>query len=289
MSDVFQEHRPLLLGIAYRMLGGVADAEDMVQETLLRWQQQDAAALKSPKAWLVSTVTRLSIDQLRSARRRREQYVGVWLPEPLVGADEGAASPAGLAALTDSLGLAFMHLLEDLAPLERAVFMLREAFDYDYAEIAAIVGKSEANCRQLFSRAKSRLAQRELGEEPAGEKAERVVQQFLQACVTGNMESFLAVLTDDAVMYSDGGGKVRAALKPIYGAEFIGRLFLGIRRKSLAGARAEIVRVNGQVGAIFRLVDGRPIVAAFAFNGDRIQSVYWVSNPDKLHGLEAIR
>jgi RNA polymerase sigma-70 factor, ECF subfamily len=285
MSDVFNDNRSLLLGIAYRMLGGVADAEDMVQETFLRWQQQDVTGIKSAKAWLISTITRLSIDQLRSARRQREEYVGVWLPEPLVGADEGARSPAKHAALTDSLGLAFMHLLEDLAPLERAVFMLREAFDYDYAEIAKIVEKSEANCRQLFSRAKGHLTQREMSEEPAGEKAEQVVQQFLQACVSGNMESFLAVLTEDAVMYSDGGGKVRAALKPIYSAEFIGRLFIGIRRRSLAEARVEIVRVNGKVGAIFRLLDGSVIVAAFAFQGDLIQTVYWVSNPDKLRRL----
>lgn len=285
MPDVFTEHRALLFSIAYRMLGGVADAEDMVQETFLRWRKQDPAKLKSAKAWLISTVTRLSIDQLRSARRRREEYVGIWLPEPLVGGDEGGATPAKQAALTDSLGLAFMHLLEDLAPLERAVFMLREAFDYDYAEIAKIVGKSEANCRQLFSRAKGHLTQREITEEPAGEKAERVVQEFLQACVSGNMEGFLTVLTDDAVMYSDGGGKVRAALKPIRSATFIGRLFLGIRRKGLEGARVEIVRVNGKVGAIFRLVGGGAIVAAFAFRGERIQTVYWVSNPDKLRGL----
>jgi RNA polymerase sigma-70 factor (ECF subfamily) len=267
------------------MLGGVADAEDMVQDTFVRWQKQNVAELRSAKAWLISTITRLSIDQLRSARRQREEYVGVWLPEPLVGADEGAASPAKLAALTDSLGLAFMHLLEDLAPLERAVFMLREAFDYDYAEIANIVEKSEANCRQLFSRAKSHLARREMSEEPAGENAERVVQQFLQACMTGNMESFLAVLTEDAVMYSDGGGKVRAALKPIYSAEFIGRLYLGIREKWMSGAQVEIVRVNGKVGAIFRRSDGSSVVTAFAFRGDRIQAVYWVSNPDKLRGL----
>ncbi|HYP15817.1 MAG TPA: RNA polymerase sigma factor SigJ, partial [Opitutus sp.] len=216
MSDVFQDHRPLLFSIAYRMLGSVADAEDMVQETFLRWRTQDAATIDSPKAWLISTITRLSIDQLRSARRQRESYVGVWLPEPLVGADDSARSPDKLAALADSLGLAFMHLMEDLAPVERAVFMLREAFDYDYAEIAKIVEKSEANCRQFYSRAKRHLAQREMREEPASEKAERVVQQFLQACVSGDMRSFLAVLTDDAVMYSDGGGKVRAALKPIH-------------------------------------------------------------------------
>jgi RNA polymerase sigma-70 factor, ECF subfamily len=285
MTDVFNEHRPLLLRIAYRMLGSVADAEDMVQETFLRWGKQDTARIDSARAWLISTITRPSIDQLRSARRQRERYVGVWLPEPLVGADESAASPAKLAALTDSLGLAFMHLMEDLAPVERAVFMLREAFDYDYAEVAKIVEKSEASCRQAYSRAKRRLAQRELQEEPAGEKAERVVEQFLQACVSGNMESFLAVLTDDAVMYSDGGGKVRSALKPIHSARFIARLYLGIRRRSLARARVEIVRVNGHVGAIFRLTNGNAVVTAFAFRGDRIRSVYWVSNPDKLRAL----
>ena len=288
MSDVFEEHRRLLFGIAYRMLGCVADAEDIVQETFLRWQKQDAAKIDSAKAWLISTITRLSIDQLRSARRQREDYVGVWLPEPLVEPDE-SASPAKMAALTDSLGLAFMHLLEDLAPLERAVFMLREAFDYDYAEIAAIVEKSEANCRQLFSRAKQRLTQRELKEEPAGAKAERVVKEFLDACATGDMQSFLAVLTEDAVLYSDGGGKVRAALKPIHSAEFIGRFYMGIRKKALAGARVEIVRVNGKIGAIVRRADGRVMVTAFAFDGDRIKSVYLVSNPDKLRGLLAAR
>jgi RNA polymerase sigma-70 factor (ECF subfamily) len=287
MSDLFNENRSLLFSIAYRMLGGVADAEDMVQETFLRWRKQSESEITSPKAWLISTVTRLSIDQLRSARRQREQYVGIWLPEPLMGEDEGAPSPAKLAALTDSLGLAFMHLMEDLVPIERAVFMLREAFDYDYAEIAKIVGKTEANCRKYFSRAKRHLTQREMREEPAGVTAERVVEQFLQACVNGNMESFLAVLTEDAVMYSDGGGKVRSALKPIYTAEFIGRLYLGIRRKSLAEAQAKLARVNGKVGAIFRLADGSSIVAAFAFRGDRIQTIYWVSNPDKLRGLLA--
>jgi RNA polymerase sigma-70 factor, ECF subfamily len=285
MTDIFEKHRSLLFGIAYRMLGGVADAEDMVQETFLRWRKQDLSKIDSAKAWLIATITRLSIDQLRTARRQREEYVGVWLPEPIVGADEGAASPAKMAALTDSLGLAFLHLMEDLSPLERAVFMLREAFDYDYAEIAAVVEKSEANCRQLFSRAKGHLAQRELREEPAGEKAERVVRQFLEACATGDMQSFLAVLTEDAVLYSDGGGKVRAALKPIYSAEFIGRFYLGIRHRSFAGARVEIVRVNGKVGSIMRRADGSALVTAFAFEGDRIKSVYIVSNPDKLRGL----
>ena len=288
-SEVFDQRRPLLLSIAYRMLGSRADAEDMVQETFLRWQKQDASGVKSAKAWLIATVTRLSIDQLRSARRRREEYVGVWLPEPIVGSDDGATSPEKSAALGDSLGLAFMHLLEDLKPLERAVFLLREAFDYEYAEIAKVVDKSEANCRQLFSRAKTHLSQRAWREEPAGEKAERVVKEFLEACATGEMQSFLAVLTDDAVLYSDGGGKVRAALKPIHSAEFIGRFYMGVRWKSFAGARVEIVRVNGRIGAIVRRADGGLLVTAFAFEGDRIKAVYLVSNPDKLRGLMPLK
>jgi RNA polymerase sigma-70 factor, ECF subfamily len=284
MSDVFQEHRPLLFGVAYRMLGAVADAEDMVQETFLRWQKQDMAKVDSAKAWLIATITRLSIDQLRSARRKREEYVGIWLPEPLV-AESDEASPAKVAALTDSLGLAFMHLLEELNPVERAVFLLREIFDYDYADIAAIVEKNEANCRQLFSRAKHHLGQRELREEPAGEKAERVVRQFLEACASGDMTSFLAVLTDDAVLYSDGGGKVKSALKPIFSAEFIGRFYMGIRKRALAGARVSIVRVNGKVGAVTHRLDGRVHVSAFAFEGDRIKAVYLINNPEKLGSL----
>jgi RNA polymerase sigma-70 factor (ECF subfamily) len=264
------------------MLGSVADAKDMVQETFVRWQREDRASIVSEKAWLISTITRLSIDQLRSARRRREEYVGVWLPEPLVGADE-ARPPDRVAALADSLGLAFLHVLEELSPIERAIFLLREAFDYDYAEIATIVEKSEANCRQLFHRAKSRVQAREWTEEPAGEKAERVVRQFLDACSTGDVQSFLAVLTDDAVLYSDGGGKVRSALKPIRSAQFIARFYVGIRRFHQPGADRKILRVNGKIGSIIRRPDGRVDVYAFSFMGDRINAIYVVSNPDKLH------
>jgi RNA polymerase sigma-70 factor, ECF subfamily len=284
MSEVFNKHRSLLFGIAYRMLGRVADAEDMVQETFLRWQKQDTAGVKSAKAWLIATITRLSIDQLRSARRQREEYVGVWLPEPLVEAD-GTASPANKAAVADSLGLAFMHLLEDLSPLERAVFILREAFDYDYAEIARIVEKSEANCRQLFSRAKSHLAQREVVEEPTDAKAEQIVQQFLAACATGDLQSFLAVLTDDVVLYSDGGGKMKAARRPIRSADHVARFFIGLRERAFLGTQIQFVRVNGEIGLVARRMSGRVDVSAFAFSGGRIKAIYIVSNPDKLRGL----
>jgi RNA polymerase sigma-70 factor (ECF subfamily) len=271
MIDDFMEHRALLFGIAYRMLGSVAEAEDLVQETYLRWQRQDHAEIETPKAWLVATLTRLGIDQLRSAKHRREEYVGVWLPEPVV--DDAAPAPDEAAALADSLGMAFLFMLETLEPVVRAVFLLREAFDYDYTEIARIVGKSEASCRQMVSRAKSHLAQREPAPAASTERSERIVQRFMVACATGNVSELLAVLTDDAVLYTDGGGKVRSALRPIRTAARISRFFAGIRKRTQRDAFVELTRVNGEVGALMRRVDGHLVVSAFAFKGDRIRAV----------------
>lgn len=279
-TDVFTSYRALLFGIAYRMLGSVAEAEDLVQETLVRWQRQDTATVETPKAWLVATLTRLGIDQLRSARHRREEYVGVWLPEPLV--DATAPAPDEVAALGDSLGMAFLFMLEALGPVERAVFLLREAFDYDYAEIAPIVGKSEAACRQMVSRAKSHFAQREPAKTAPSPKAERIVQRFMGACATGNVSELLAVLTDDAVLYADGGGRVRSVLRPIRSAEHISRFFAGIHRRFPSSAPIVITRVNGEVGTVTRRADGNLSVSAFAFDGDRIRAIYTVSNPEKL-------
>lgn len=283
MIDVFMEHRALLFGIAYRMLGSVAEAEDLVQETYLRWQRQKAGIVETPKAWLVATLTRLGIDQLRSARRRREDYVGVWLPEPLV--DSAAPAPDQVAALGDSLGLAFLVLLETLGPVERAVFLLREAFDYDYAEIALIVGKSEAACRQMVSRAKSHLAQRTPAEAAPSPRAEQIVQRFMSACATGDVRELLAVLTDDAVLYADGGGRVRSVLRPIHRADRISRFFVGIRRWGPPMTMA-LARVNGEVGAVLRRADGHLSVSAFAFDGDRIRAIYTVTNPEKLRHVQ---
>lgn len=283
--DDFTTHRALLFSIAYRMLGSVAEAEDLVQETFLRWQRQEAAAIEieAPKAWLVATITRLAIDQLRSARRRREDYVGVWLPEPIV--DETVAAPDARAALADSLGMAFLFLLETLGPTERAVFLLREIFDYDYEEIAEIVGKSEANCRQLVSRAKNRLAQREPERSAPTRGAEKLVQRFLAACTSGKVGELLEVLTENAVLYSDGGGRVRAALRPILGADRISRFYAGLHERAFAGAKVELTTVNGEVGAVMRGRDGRLSVLAFAVEGNRIRAIYTVMNPEKLGGV----
>jgi len=286
MTDLFTGHRALLFGIAYRMIGNVAEAEDLVQETFVRWQKQKVEEIGRPKAWLVATLTRLGIDYLRSARHRREEYVGVWLPEPLV--DPAATAPDQAAALGDSLGMAFLFMLEALGPVERAVFLLREAFDYDYAEIAPIVGRSEAACRQIVSRAKNHFARREPASDAApSPKTERIVQRFMAACATGDIAELLAVLTDDAVLYTDGGGRVRSALRPICSADHVSRFFAGIQRRWPVDATITLARVNGEVGAIVRRVDGRVSVSAFAFQGDRIRAIYTVSNPDKLRRLGA--
>jgi RNA polymerase sigma-70 factor (ECF subfamily) len=179
----FQEHRPILFGIAYRMLGSVSEAEDMVQETFMRWQRQSAAEIKSVRGWLTSAITRLCIDQLRSARRQREEYVGVWLPEPLVANHANAEDKA--SALADSLSMAFLVMLETLSPPERAVFLLREVFEYDFGEIGRIVDKSEDNCRQMLRRAREHVAAGRSRFEPAPEQNEQLVQRFLRACRGG--------------------------------------------------------------------------------------------------------
>lgn len=282
-SELFAAHRSLLFGIAYRMLGSVSEADDMVQETWIRWQRQDAAGVDSPKAWLVAAITRLCIDQLRSARRKREEYYGVWLPEPLV--EHAAPSPAEHAALADSLTMAFMLMLETLSPAERAVFLLREVFAYDYAEIATMVGKSEANCRQIVRRAKASLPQATPPAAPPSARAQRVVQKFLAATATGDVSDVLALLTNDAAFYSDGGGQVAAARRPIVGAAAVSRFFVKIRPLRPSEVEVKLVTINGRVGALMSS-QGRVFNAvAFDLEGDAIRAIYIVRNPDKLRHL----
>lgn len=291
MSDAFTENRSLLFGIAYRMLGRVAEAEDMVQETFLRWQQQDAAFIREPRAWLTTAITRLCIDTLRSARHQREEYYGIWLPEPLV--NDGSASPESASGLADSLGVAFLLLLEELPPLDRAIFLLREAFEYDYGDIARIVDKSETACRQIVSRAKTKLGRREISNRnSASVESEAVARQFLAACETGNLQSLLSTLTEDAVYYGDGGGVVKAAPRPIRSALYVGRFFVGVGKKLAkhfpdVRARHRFVQVNGELGVLTRRIDGVITVTTFAFENGRIKTVYIISNPEKLAGVPA--
>jgi len=284
MLEAFNTHRSLLFGIAYRMLGRVSEAEDMVQEVWLRWQKQDAAALESPKAWLVAATTRLCIDQLRAARREREEYYGVWLPEPLMPVTE--SDPGRAAELADSLSMAFMLMLESLGPAERAVFLLREVFGYNYAETAAIVGKSEANCRQIVRRAKERLElQPKAPPAPPTEQARKLVDEFMAAAASGEMERVLALLTEESAVLSDGGGKVKAAGRAILGADHVSRFLLGIWPRFMAGVDVRPAAINGSAGVIVGKAGRVDYALAFELAGDRVRAIYIVCNPDKLRHL----
>ena len=285
MIEVFNTHRSLLFGIAYRMLGRVSEAEDALQEVWVRWQKQDAADIQSPKAWLVSATTRLCIDQLRSARRQREDYYGVWLPEPLMPRTE--KDPGDSAELADSLTMAFMMMLESLGPTERAVFLLREVFGYDYAYTAAIVGKSEANCRQIVRRAKVQLQAGAKPPPPPTEQARRLVEHFLAATASGEVKDILALLTEESVVYSDGGGQVKAAGLPIRGADRVSRFLVGIWPRFVAEMERRLVDINGSPGLIMRLNGQVHYAFSFEVSDNRVQAIYVICNPDKLRHLAA--
>jgi RNA polymerase sigma-70 factor, ECF subfamily len=282
----FERHRSLLFSIAYRMLGSVADAEDVVQEAYLRWQQAPEAEVRSPRSYLSAVVTRLSIDRLRSARARREEYVGPWLPEPLVS--ERAEEVAVLDELSESLSIAFLVVLESLNPVERAVFLLREVFDYDYEEISRILGKSEDNCRQIAHRARQSVAARRPRFERSPEQEERLSRQFLEACMSGDMEGLISLLSEDVTLWSDGGGKVAAAPYPTYGPERVARFLLGVLRTVPPAFSARPAQVNGAPGVV-GYVDGSPtgVVALDVVDG-RLHGVRIVVNPDKLRGIPPI-
>jgi RNA polymerase sigma-70 factor, ECF subfamily len=279
----FNQYRPYLFSIAYRMLGTVMDAEDMVQDTYLRWQNTDRSAVESPQAYLATMITRRSIDFLRSAKVQREQYIGPWLPEPLL--TDTAQSSESAAALSDSLSIAFLHLLEKLSPVERAVFLLREVFDYGYTEIAQIVEKSDANCRQVFRRAKQHLQQESPRFESSPDEQQEIMAAFAQACVQGDLSGLMALLAEDVVEWSDGGGQTYAALNPIYGADKVARFFLAIMKQAPSDYVPVFTAVNGQAGMV-AYVNGRPVYVMVldVFNG-RIQNIYNILNPDKLKNL----
>lgn len=279
--DPFLEYRPLLFSIAYRMLGSAADAEDAVQETFLRWHRANKSeeSIHTPKGWLTTTISRVCLDQLGSARAKREQYIGPWLPEPLAGVTPDIAETS---VDFDSLSLAFMVLLESLSPKERAVFLLHDVFNYDFAAVGEIVGESDAYCRQLAKRARSRMTERRPRFTPDPAQQERLTASFLQAAGEGDMPALIATLTEDATIYSDGGGKVSAARKPIVGRDKVATFLAGISRVAPESSEFRIESINGQPG-IVTLVDGAIFsVFNFEFAEDRIRSVYVVLNPDKL-------
>jgi RNA polymerase sigma-70 factor, ECF subfamily len=277
--ETFEELRPRLFGVAYRMLGSVADAEDAVQEAFLRWRDAPPD-VREPLAWLTTVVTRLCIDQLKSARARRERYVGPWLPEPLVGETAPDASEA--AELSDSLSMAFLMVLESLTPTERAAFLLREVFGYGYGEIAELLKITEANSRQLVHRANDRVAERKRRFEADAGKQRDLLARFLFAAATGEMDALVELLAEDAVLYSDGGGAVRAARRPIYGRDKIARFITGVARDVAPDTQTRVVDVNGAPG-VFMESDGKPYAVITAdVADDRVQTIYIVLNPSKL-------
>jgi RNA polymerase sigma-70 factor (ECF subfamily) len=282
-AALFEEYRSYLFAIAYRMLGAVMEAEDIVQETYLRWRQVDLDEVASPKSYLASITTRLCIDHLRSARVRREQYIGPWLPEPLV-ADPGER-PAQSLALAESLTMAFLVLLESLTPEERAVYLLREVFGYGYDEIAAIVDKSEAACRKMVSRARNYLAARRPRYTVTPEESRQAVAQFMEAVYEGDMGGLMNVLDADVVWTSDGGGMRGVARRPIAGADNVARFALGLAASAPPGVLVRPARVNGGPGVLID-IDGRPYAAlAFEVAAGRITAVRAVVNPEKLRHL----
>ena len=291
-AEVFERHRPLLFSIAYRMLGTVVDAEDVVQEAYLRWSR--AAGLpggeeeREPRSYLSTVVSRLSIDKLRALKARREEYVGPWLPEPLLSEPE--AGGATHAELRESLSMAFLVLLESLGPTERAVFLLREVFGYEYGEISRIVEKSEANVRQINHRARSALRARRPRFDPSPGEGEALTARFLEACQNGDMEALLGLLADDATVVSDGGGKATAARNPIRGKERVARFFLGLARKAASdGLVARRASVNGGPGIVVGAGGRTATVLALDASDGRIQAVHIVVNPDKLGAVPPSR
>ena len=310
MLAAFEQHRPLLFAIAYRMLGTVSDAEDIVQETYLRVEQhvqqaaQQAAqqasekaaqqhpqaapsAIQSPKAYLTTIATRLCLDRLKSAQAQRETYIGPWLPEPILTSpeDNAESSPEARAELKDSISLAFLALLERLNPVERAVFLLRQVFDYDYREIAPIVDKSESACRQIFHRAQAFIRANRPRLPVTKEAHTQLLQSFLTAMLSGDLNGLTSLLHEDATSYGDGGGKAYAARVPLVGRDKVARLCAGLHKLVPADTAMEIREINGWPSLIIRndgVVTG---VFTIDTDGERILAVRSVVNPDKLRHL----
>jgi RNA polymerase sigma-70 factor (ECF subfamily) len=289
-ADLFQSHRRQLFAVAYRMLGSASDAEDVVQDAWLRYAAAQPSDLRSPQAFLTTIVTRLCLDRLKSARAAREAYVGPWLPEPVLTDDRNA--PDQSVALAESVTLAFMVLLETLSPEERAVFLLREVFDHEYDDIAAMLDTTPANCRQLFHRAKTRLAERRPRFRESADAKRPLVGRFVTALREGDGEALTGVLAEDVGFWSDGGGKVLAARRPVFGRDAVAQVLVGIRRTApsvgiaLDAVTIAVVEVNHEPALVLR-VDGRlDSVYTLSIEDEAIAAIRIVRNPDKLRFLE---
>ncbi len=281
--DDFGALRPRLFAIAYRMLGSRADAEDVLQDAWLRWHAADRQALQSSEAWLVTVVTRLAIDRLRAAKAEREAYVGWWLPEPLVDIDE--ATPESAVEMAGELSLALLWVLERLAPEERAAFLLRQVFDTDYPEIAALLGKSEAACRQMVHRAAQRVQQERPRFGVPQDVHRKLLEKFVHAARSGERGAIRSLLAEDVQLVSDGGGKVPAFLRILRGADRVTNLYWALFRRRGRHIVYRLARINGEPG-LLRYIDGKLESAqAFVVDEGRIAAIYSVRNPDKLAGI----
>jgi RNA polymerase sigma-70 factor (ECF subfamily) len=284
-EDIVQTYRPLLFSIAYNMLGSVMDAEDCVQETFLRWHaavssDQEAETIHNPKGYLCTVITRLCIDELRQVRRQRETYTGIWLPEPIVTDDMSTRM-----VQKEMLSITLLHMLEVLSPLQRAVFLLRQIFHYDYAEIARVVQKSVVHCRQLMWQARHALNVNCQSVGPLSEQHSLVVHQFLDAYERGDMDSLLSLFTHDLVLYTDGGSKAKAARKPLYGAFKAARFLLAVKHDTPEMFVYRLAHINGWPG-IIKYQKGAPFsVMAFDIVGQKIREVNAIVNPDKLRHI----
>lgn len=298
-AEEYSTYRPLLFSLAYRMLGSVVEAEDIVQEAFLYVNETRPDHILNPKAYLCKIVTHRCIDHLRSASKQREVYVGPWLPEPLVMNEDPRKGPDELYSHKESLSTAYLLLLQQLSWTERAVFLLREVLEYEYKEIADIVGKSSTNCRQIFRRAKNALTGVPSPDANPGLESSRMtpaaeepalgaVEQFVQALLTGDVNRLLNIIKTDATLYSDGGGKVNAAVRPILGAERIAMFFSKLLAKTLEGFSYSVTTVNGDTG-IVSYTNGEPLnVVTFQVQEGQISSIYLVVNPDKLRHIPVL-
>jgi RNA polymerase sigma-70 factor (ECF subfamily) len=280
------EYRPLLFSIAYNMLGSIMDAEDIVQDTFAYWYNTDQSHVENPKYYLVRAITNRCINHLKEAKRKRETYVGTWLPEPLVDNTERQSLAFDRK---NELSIGFMYLLEKLNPIERAVLILKEGFDFSYSEIAQILDISQDNCRQLFSRAKARLKQEKNRFNVDKQKHHEILNMFLQACVSGDMDGLVSLLKEDVAFYSDGGGKVSAAIHPLFGKEKVLKFIRGILKQAGPVSSIKVATVNGLSGVIIYIDQGSQIpdllISMDVDEDDRIQNFYFIRNPDKLQHI----
>jgi len=288
-SDDFEPHRRYLRGLAYRMLGSRAEAEDAVQDAWLRWHATDRTTVDNPRAFLSRTVTRLCLDRIKSAQAQREVYVGAWLPEPLVDdATQFQPGPEAIHELANDLSYAFMLTLERLSPLERAAFLLHDVFDMEFREVAAALGRSESACRQLASRARSNVQANRPSFKPTPEEESRLADAFVNAIRDGDVGALARVLAQDATFVSDGGGRATAVPKPLVGNEIIAKAVIGFARLyNPRDYRARAARVNGLPGFVVSTVQGELIqtVALEPDGNGRIKAIYVMRNPEKLRGV----